>query len=97
MDIEDPDAADLTVASVGAYLAEHQMPIANWFGNTGRRARSAWIDRDGSGWRVWDTDERADIMENTVLHTESESEALDDFLRRAVWHRKMDTTAVRKD
>ncbi|WP_029145564.1 hypothetical protein [Microbacterium luticocti] len=89
MDIENLDAENLTIASVGAYLTEHPMPTANWFGPTGRRALSTWIDSDGSGWRVWDTDERAGIVDGMTLHTTSEQEAVEAFLRRALWHQKM--------
>jgi hypothetical protein len=89
LDPENLDAETLTVASVEAYLAEHPLPTANWFGPTGRRALSTWIDRDDTGWRVWDTDERGDIVDSMTLHTESEQEALDAFLRRAAWHHKM--------
>ncbi|KUM35586.1 hypothetical protein AR689_16410 [Arthrobacter sp. EpRS71] len=105
MDIATPHHLDelladgelLTVARVSTYLAAHRLATANWFGRTGRPERSAWIDRDGTGWRVWDTDERAGIMDFTIVRTESETEALQSFLRRAQHHLKQDGEAVRRN
>ncbi|BCW61343.1 hypothetical protein HAV21_06515 [Paenarthrobacter sp. MSM-2-10-13] len=91
------DGELLTVAKVAEYLAAHRMATANWFGPTGRSQNSTWIDRDGTGWRVWDTDERAGIMDFTILRTQSETEALRSFLRRARHHRDLDSTAVRRN
>ncbi|WP_303542545.1 hypothetical protein [Paenarthrobacter aurescens] len=86
----------LTLARVSEYLATHRLATANWFGPTGRPDRSSWIKREGLGWRVWDTDERAVIMDFSVLRTDSEAEALDSFLRRARNHLQADGTAVRR-
>ena len=91
MDRENPK-----VDEVAAYLAVHPMATANWFGPTGRAARATWIDRDGTGWKVWDTDERGAEIDYMTLRTESESEALDAFLRRAEHHRDADSTATRR-
>lgn len=90
------DPESLTMARVAEYLATVRVATANWFGRTGRAERSAWIDRDGTGWRVWDTDERAGIMDFSILRTESETEALGSFLRRARYHSDQDKTAVRR-
>ncbi|GAA4480879.1 hypothetical protein [Microbacterium panaciterrae] len=90
------DRENLTVDQVAEYLATHPMVTANWFGRTGRAERSTWIDRDGSGWKVWDTDERGVVMDFMTLRTESEAEALDAFLRRAEHHRDLDKTATRR-
>ena len=90
------DGESLTVARISVYLATHRLATANWFGRTGRAERSAWIEREGTGWRVWETDERAGIMDHCILRTESETEALDSFLRRARRHLKADGTAVRR-
>ena len=45
---------------------------------------------------MWDTDERAVEMDFMTLRTESESEAMDAFLRRAEHHRNSDATATRQ-
>lgn len=66
MDRENP-----TVDEVAAYLAVHPMATANWFGPTGRAARATWIDRDGTGWKVWDTDERGAEIDYMTLCTAS--------------------------
>ncbi len=86
---------DLTVDRIGAYLAVRPMTTANWFGPTGRPELSTWIDRDGSVWRVWDTDEKGVEMDFMTLRTEAEAEALDAFLRRAESHRKAALQTVR--
>jgi hypothetical protein len=91
MDRENP-----TVQEVAAYLAAHPMVTANRFGPTGRAARATWIDRDGTGWTVWDTDERGVEIDSMTLCTASESEALDAFLRRAEHHRDADATVTRR-
>ena len=90
------DGESLTVAKISAYLSTHRLATANWFGPTGRSSSSSWIERDGTGWRVWETDERAGIMDHCILRTESETEAVDSFLRRARRHLKADGTAVRR-
>lgn len=89
------DGETLTVARISTYLAARRVATANWFGPTGRAERSTWIDRDGTGWRVWDTDERAGIMDFTTLRTESETEALRSFLLRARYHLNQERNAVR--
>ena len=95
MDLESLNAEQLTVPIVAAYLDEHPIPTANWFGPTGQPELSAWIDRDETGWRVWDTDERASVVENSVLQTDSESEALIAFLRRAAHFQESRASTVR--
>ncbi|MET4541854.1 hypothetical protein ABIE37_003656 [Arthrobacter bambusae] len=90
------DPESLTMARVADYLATVRVATANWFGRTGRAELSAWIDRDGTGWRVWDTDERAGIMDFSILRTESETEALGSFLRRARHHFDQNKMAVRR-
>lgn len=68
---------------------------ANWYGRTGHRERSAWIDRDGDDWIVWDTDERGDRLYGPSRFA-SETEALDRFLRMARAHKAADAHAVRR-
>ncbi|OAN42093.1 hypothetical protein [Microbacterium sp. H83] len=68
---------------------------ANWFGRTGRRQSSAWIDRDGDEWAVWETDERGEVF-HAPLRFRSESEALDLFLRIARRYHAGDSHAVRR-
>lgn len=55
---------------------------ANWYGLTGRGELSAWIDRDGDDWLVWQTDERASVFHDPIRYT-SEPEALAFFLQLA--------------
>ena len=74
---------------------ENLTATANWFGPTGRPQSSAWIDRIGDEWVVWETDERAGryLPESRFR---SESEALDLFLRMARRHKASDSQAVRR-
>ncbi|MGN8027828.1 hypothetical protein [Microbacterium sp. 22242] len=88
------DREKLTISAVAAYLGAHPMTTANWFGPTGRTESSTWIAEDGTGWRVWDTDEKGVEMDDMTLRTESESEALEAFLARAEWHRRAAASAV---
>lgn len=56
--------------------------ITNWYGRTGRGELSAWIDRDGDDWLVWQTDERESVFHDPIRYT-SEPEALAFFLQLA--------------
>lgn len=86
---------DLTAAQVQQILKDEFLTAtANWYGPTGRPDRAAWIDRDGDGWVVWETDERAGRYDPEPFHTEAE--ALDRFLRIARARKRSDTTAVRR-
>ncbi|MFJ4997868.1 hypothetical protein ACIP5T_06925 [Microbacterium sp. NPDC088619] len=75
--------------------AETLTATANWFGRTGRRESSAWIDSDGDGWLVWETDERGGIFHDP-LRFASEAEALDLFLKIARRYRAGDSSATRR-
>lgn len=90
------DRESLTISAVAERLAAHPMTTANWFGPTGRPESSAWIIEDGPGWRVWETDEKAVVVDYTVMRTESESEALEEFLARADHHRRAAQGTVRR-
>ena len=91
------DRENLTIAAVAAYLAAHPMTTANWFGPTGRPESSAWIAVDGVGWRrVWDTGEKGVEMDFMTLRTDSEAEALREFLARAERYRRLKGTTVRR-
>ncbi|MEV8175129.1 hypothetical protein [Microbacterium sp. NPDC079176] len=87
---------NLTAADAQRIIQDEQLTAtANWFGRTGRRERSAWIDHDGDEWIVWDTDERGDRFFGPSRFS-SEAEALDQFLRMARSHKAADSTAVRR-
>ncbi len=90
------DRETLTVSAVAERLAARPMTTVNWFGPTGRPESSAWIIDDGTGWRVWETDEKGVIVDYTVMWTESESEALEKFLARAEHHRRAAQGTVRR-
>lgn len=88
--------SDLTSDDVQRIIQEEKLTAtANWFGRTGRRERSAWIDRDGDEWIVWDTDERGDRFYGPSRFP-SEAGALDQFLRMARSHKDADSTASRR-
>jgi hypothetical protein len=87
---------DLTADDVQRIIKDEQLSAtANWFGRTGRPQSSAWIDRIGDEWVVWETDERA-VRLDMDFRFRSEAEALDLFLRMARSHRAADSQAVRR-
>lgn len=87
---------ELTSDDVQRIIADEKLTAtANWFGPTGRPQSSAWIDRDGDAWIVWETDERGGRFHDPVRF-DSESEALDFFLRIARRYRASDSHAVRR-
>lgn len=87
---------NLTAAAVQRIIQDEKLTAtANWFGRTGRSESSAWIDRDGEGWVVWDTDERGSRF-HEPSYFRSEAEALDLFLRIARRHLRGDSQAVRR-
>ncbi|WP_314422358.1 hypothetical protein [uncultured Microbacterium sp.] len=87
---------DLTADDAQRIIRDEQLTAtANWFGRTGRRQSAAWIDRDGDGWIVWETDERGDTFHDP-LHFSSEAEALDLFLKIARRYRAGNSQAVRR-
>lgn len=86
---------DLTADQAQRIIQDEKLTAtANWFRHTGRRERSAWIDRDGDEWIVWDTDERGEMFYGPSRFT-SEDEALEQFLRMARAHKAADSTAIR--
>ncbi len=88
--------SDLTRAQAQRIIRDESLTAtANLFGRTGRRERSAWIDREGDEWIVWETDERGEEF-FAPSRFSSEAEALDLFLRMARAHKAADSTAVRR-
>lgn len=86
----------LTADEVQRIIQEEKLTAtANWYGRTGRSERSAWIDRDGDDWIVWDTDERGARFYGPSRFA-SETEALDQLLRMARAHKAADGHAVRR-
>lgn len=86
----------LTAGEAQRIIQEEKLTAtANWYGRTGRSERSAWIDRDGDDWIVWDTDERGARFYGPSRFA-SEPEALDQFLRMARAHKAADSHAVRR-
>lgn len=87
---------ELTADDVQRIIEDEKLSAtANWFGRTGRRERSAWIDRSGDEWIVWETDERGERFD-VDFRFRSEAEALDLFLRMARSHRAADSQATRR-
>ncbi|MEV8251845.1 hypothetical protein AB0O87_13095 [Microbacterium sp. NPDC076768] len=87
--------SDLTAAEVQRIIKDEWLTAtANWYGPTGRSDRSAWIDRDGDEWVVWEADERA--VHYNFRRYRSEAEALGTFLGLARGYKRGDSTAVRR-
>lgn len=87
---------DLTAVGVRRVIDDEKLTAtANWFGPTGRPQSSAWIDRDGEEWIVWETDERGGRFHDPVRF-HSEVEAVDLFLRIARRYRAADSRSVRR-
>lgn len=87
---------ELTADDVQRIIHDEKLTAtANWFGPTGRPQSSAWIDRVGDEWVVWETDERA-VRLDVDFRFRSEAEALDLFLRFARSHQAADSHAVRR-
>ncbi|MEV8251842.1 hypothetical protein AB0O87_13080 [Microbacterium sp. NPDC076768] len=87
--------SDLTADEVQRIIKDEWLTAtANWYGPTGRSDRSAWIDRDGDEWVVWEADERA--VHYNFSRYGSEAEALDHFLKLARGYKRGDSTAVRR-
>lgn len=84
----------LTRDSVAEILKQEGLNAANFFGRTGRAHLSAWIKQEGDTWLVWNTDERADVMDITVTHWNSEQAALENFLARARSFKASDAQTV---
>lgn len=76
-------------------LDEKLVRYANWYGHTGRAEISAWIDREGDEWLVWQTDERGGRMHDPIRYT-SEAEALDFFLQMARYFRRREFERARE-
>lgn len=70
-----------TEEEVQAILTEEGLTHWSWFETGFPHENEAGIRRDGDGWVVYNTDERA--SEEYREHFDDEAEALQDFLRRA--------------
>jgi len=75
-----PADEPMTEARAFAILKEEQLTHRSWFESRHPRRDEAGIRRDGDGWLVYDTDERANPLYEQ--HHDDESAALADFLVR---------------
>ena len=88
--------SDLTGAQAQRIIRDEKLTAtANWFGPTGRPQSSAWIEREGEEWIVWEADERGERF-HAPLRFRSEAEALDLFIRIARRYRASDSRASRR-